>query len=176
MRAVELLMEEHRGIEHMLDVLGVLAERLAAGQEINAGDADRAVDFLSGFADKCHHAKEEGQLFPALVAAGVPQEGGPVGVMLREHNEGRGYIAAMRNALAQGNGSAFAAAARAYAALLRQHILKEDQVLYPMAEVRLANQDEALVTAYEKIEEEVTGPGGHEAYHRLLEELMERYL
>ena len=176
MRATELLMEEHRAIERMLDVLEALAERLATGQGVETGDPERALDFLSGFADKCHHAKEEGRLFPALVAAGLPQEGGPVGVMLAEHVQGRGYIAAMRQALVAGDGVAFAQAAHAYAELLRQHILKEDYILYPMAEARLQAQDDTLVAAYEALEEEVTGPGGHEAYHRLLEELAERYL
>lgn len=176
MRAIDLLMEEHRAIERILDVLEVLAERLTTGKEFCAEDPERALDFLSGFADKCHHAKEEGQLFPAMVAAGIPQEGGPIGVMLAEHMQGRDYIAAMRKALEKGDRSTFATAAQAYAALLRQHILKEDQILYPMAEARLAAQDEELVEAYEALEEEVTGPGGHEAYHRLLEKLVERYL
>lgn len=176
MQATKLLMDEHRGIERMLDVLEEVAERLVAREEAPKGDAARVLDFLSGFADKCHHAKEEGQLFPALVAAGVPQEGGPVGVMLAEHVQGRGYIARMRGALAEDDAEAYAEAAHAYAALLRQHILKEDHILYPMAEARLAAQDAALVAAYDVLEEEVTGPGGHEAYHHLLEELAERYL
>jgi hemerythrin-like domain-containing protein len=176
MRATELLMEEHRGIERMLDVVEELGRRMAAGQAVEPGDPERALGFLSGFADKCHHAKEEGQLFPALVAAGLSQEGGPVGVMLAEHVQGRGHIAAMREALQAGDGGAFAGAAHAYVALLRQHIQKEDQILYPMAEARLQAQDAALVAAYDALEKEVTGPGGHEAYHRLLEELVERYL
>lgn len=176
MQATKLLMDEHRGIERMLDVLEEVAERLMGQGDVHAGDPSRVLDFLSGFADKCHHAKEEGQLFPALVAAGVPREGGPVGVMLAEHVQGRGYIARMRQALADGDARAYAQAAHAYAALLRQHILKEDHILYPMAEARLAAQDAALVAAYDALEEEVTGPGGHEAYHQLLEELAERYL
>lgn len=176
MRATEILMEEHRGIEHMLDVLEVIADRLSNRLEVGTGDPEKALDFFSGFADKCHHAKEERQLFPALVGAGLPQEGGPIGVMLAEHVQGRGYIAAMRHALIRGDGAAFAGAGRAYAALLRDHILKEDQFLYPMADACLATQDDDLVAAYDALELEVTGPGGHDAYHRVLEDLVERYL
>lgn len=175
MRATELLMEEHRAIERMLNVLGAIANRLSTGKEVAPGDPERALDFLSGFADKCHHAKEEGHLFPALVAAGLPQEGGPIGVMLAEHEQGRAYIAAMREALTNGDHPAFAEAAQGYATLLRQHILKEDHVLYPMADARLAAQEDTLVAAYETLEREITGAGGHEAYHRLLEEMLARY-
>lgn len=176
MRATKVLMDEHRGIEQMLDVLEAMAHRLETGEEVAAADLERALDFLSGFADKCHHAKEEGQLFPALVAIGLSQEDGPIGVMLAEHVQGRGYIAAMREALPRQDTAAFAQAARGYAALLRQHILKEDRILYPLADQRIADQDEALLEAYDQIELQVTGPGGHEAYHQLLHELVERYL
>jgi hemerythrin-like domain-containing protein len=35
--------------------------------------------FLKEFADKRHHGKEEGILFPALVEADIPEKGGHIG-------------------------------------------------------------------------------------------------
>lgn len=57
------------------------------------------MEFLMVFVDKCHHGKEEDFLFPALEAAGVARDGGPIGVMLHEHERGRRHIADMKNAL-----------------------------------------------------------------------------
>ena len=57
------------------------------------------IGFLKEFADKCHHGKEEGLLFPAMVAAGIPDKGGPIGVMLAEHTQGRQFIRDMEESL-----------------------------------------------------------------------------
>ncbi len=51
------------------------------------------------FADQCHHGKEEDLLFPAMEAAGIPRESGPIGVMLEEHNIGRQYVRGMAEAV-----------------------------------------------------------------------------
>lgn len=62
--------------------------------------------------------------------------------------------------------------ARAYAALLRQHIMKEDNVLFPMAErvIPIAKQAE-VAEAFERVEHEETGEGVHEKYLSLAEAL-----
>jgi hemerythrin-like domain-containing protein len=115
--------------------------------------------------------------------AGIPKTGGPLGVMLHEHVEGRGYVKAMSEALAgvkKGDRRAaalFAENARNYGALLSQHIAKEDHILYPMADARLtAAQQSELAACFADVEENVIGPGRHEEYHRLLKELESAYL
>ena len=90
--ATEVLKQEHRVIENVLDAL----ERLAKAAETSAlAEWEKAIDFARNFADKCHHLKEENLLFPALEERGIPREGGPIGMMLAEHEEGRGYVRAM---------------------------------------------------------------------------------
>src|SRR4030065_429878 len=68
------------------------------GKPLSPGVFIMAADFIKGFADGCHHKKEEGVLFPAMQAAGVPSEGGPISVMLAEHEQGRRLTAGMRAA------------------------------------------------------------------------------
>jgi hemerythrin-like domain-containing protein len=133
MKAISILMEEHEVILRALDVLDELAGRAAAGREVPAAAMSGVLDFLSSFADAHHHAKEEGILFPALEEMGFPHDGGPVGVMLHEHEQGRALIAALREAAAAPD-AIFAQAARAYSALLRQHIDKENHILFRMAD------------------------------------------
>ena len=178
MEPTELLMEEHRVIERLLASMDSAASRLEADDGIRIGFFVDAAEVIRGFADGCHHRKEEGILFPAMEEAGVPKEGGPIGVMLAEHEEGRRLTRAMREAaerVIQGDGLAKLAvieSARGYTELLRQHISKEDAVLFPMAE-RLLQGKKAIemAEAFEIVEQEETGEGVHEKYLGIVEAL-----
>jgi hemerythrin-like domain-containing protein len=140
------------------------------------GDLQGFLGFLKEFADTCHHGKEEGILFPALVKAGVPQQGGPIGQMLAEHAEGRKLIKAMEAAASPVDARAFAAAAGGYAGLLRSHIDKENRVLFPTADrVLLEPELDGIFERFEQHEETVIGHGRHEELHALLKDLKRRY-
>jgi len=178
MKAIDVLMDEHRVIERVLLVLETAAQRLEQGQAIRPGFFLDAADFIKGFADGCHHQKEEGVLFKAMVAAGLPSQGGPIAVMLMEHDQGRAFTRAMREAalkLQAGDESARSAiveAARGYAGLLRQHIAKEDGILYPLAtRVLPPAGQERLMEDFERVEQEETGAGVHEKYLALADRL-----
>lgn len=178
MKASEVLKNEHRGIERMLKAMGKEADQLEAGEKVSAEALAQQVDFLRNFADRCHHGKEEAELFPALRKAGVAVEGGPIGVMLHDHEEGRGYIRGMAQALeayANGDDSArkpLAENIRSYVTLLTQHIWKEDNILFAMADKVLPEaEQERLIAQFDRIEAEEMGPGVHERYHQMLDEL-----
>ncbi|MGA2819548.1 MAG: hemerythrin domain-containing protein [Anaerolineales bacterium] len=178
MQASSILMQEHRQIEGVLASLEAGARRLEKGESIPPKFFVEAADFIKGFADGCHHAKEEGVLFPAMEAAGVRKEGGPIGAMLAQHEEGRRLTAAMRAAaetLEAGVPAAKAEVVRnalAYVALLRMHISREDDHLFPMVD-RLfpETKQEQLVEAFERVEQEKAGEGEHENYLHLAKKL-----
>ncbi|RMD80985.1 MAG: hemerythrin [Candidatus Dadabacteria bacterium] len=162
MDPIETLMDEHRRIEKALDALDVYAERLQAGAQAPLDDLAGFVRFIREFADRTHHGKEEDILFEAMVAAGFPKEAGPIAVMLAEHDEGRSYVAELAAAVEAGtietnDRARLAGAARGYTSLLRDHIQKEDNVLYPMARARLSSEAYAEVTRrcqeYERLHE-----------------------
>ena len=140
MQATDILMQEHAVILRVIGALEIETERLAAGQDVRPGFFLDAADFIKGFADGCHHQKEEGVLFEAMVGAGLPRQGGPIPVMLAEHEQAASFTRGMRDAanrLAAGDASARTEVvinARGYAALLRQHIQKENGILFPMAD------------------------------------------
>lgn len=182
MYATQQLRDEHEGIKVMLTVLERLADDLQNGQVVETAHLADILDFLRTFADKCHHGKEEDLLFPALQAIGVPNDHGPIGVMLDDHTRGRAYIRGMGEALAglqagEDAAQAFAVNAYGYIQLLRAHIEKENNVLFMIAERMLPPTEQARLTAdFDQIEAERLGPGVHERYHTLIDQLRDRYL
>jgi hemerythrin-like domain-containing protein len=127
------LREEHAIILRGLDVLEAAVRRAENGHHLPEAWWTDAIGWFRVFADHNHHGKEEGALFPAMVKAGVPAEGGPIDVMLEEHEEGRALLRAM----AAGPAPHRARAARRYAQLLRDHIDKEHEIVFPLAEAAL---------------------------------------
>ena len=177
-RASDELMQEHRLIEHVLDALEKATVHLESGHTVRPEFFIEAADFIAGFADGCHHKKEEGVLFDAMVESGVPRSGGPLDMFLDEHVQGRAYTRGMRDAarkLQEGDAGARAALisnARGYVALLRDHIIKEDEMLFPMAdEMFSAEQQYRVLRDFERVEREDVGPGAHEEFHALAERL-----
>lgn len=178
MEAAKILMEEHRVIERVLNSLEAAADRLKAGEEIRPGFFLTAADFIKKFADGSHHNKEEGVLFPAMEKAGIPNEGGPIGVMLADHQEGRRLTAAMRAAadeLAAGDATASEQVvenALQYVVLLRAHIAKEDGVLYPMADRAIQGPArEEFSQAFKHMAQEETSQGVPEEFHALADKI-----
>jgi hemerythrin-like domain-containing protein len=176
-KAIADLMNEHEAILSALQIL----ERMAAPGEKFAPATQKDIldfiGFLKEFADKCHHGKEEGLLFPAMIGAGVPDRGGPVGVMVGEHEQGRQLIRDMEGSIsAHLDREKFTQAAREYITLLRDHIRKENMVLCPMAEkVLTQTQLETLYEGFEEHEEKVIGHGRHEELHAMLKNLQNKY-
>ena len=177
-RISQVLMAEHRGIERMLDVVDHAAARVERGDPVPPSLFADAATFFSSFADRCHHAKEEKHLFPGLEKRGVAVEGGPIGAMLQEHRQGRAYIRIMREEgqkYAEGtlaDPDLLVDAVRAYVSLLRQHILKEDRILFRLSDQVLTPADQQeLLEACECVEREEMGEGQHERFHAMIDEL-----
>ena len=183
MKPIGPLMWEHRLIEQMVALLRGEIDRITSRKTVNVILVEQAVDFFRTYADRTHHGKEEELLFPALEAAGIKREGGPIGVMLEEHEQGREYVRRMNTKLSEYRageaeaGAAFIREARGYIALLDQHTHKEDTVLFPIAEKQISAARQAeMSNGFERIEVEKIGVGRHEEFHRMLDHLENYYL
>lgn len=133
---IEELKSDHQNILKHLDDLEVV---------INQSTIDQAkikafLHFTETFAEP-HHQKEEQVLFPALEKKGIPNEGGPIGMMLLEHTAKRDYLAKMRKALQKNNKTMLKENTQAMISLLRDHIYKEDNILYPCAQEALTKEE-----------------------------------
>lgn len=169
--ATKILREEHDAILKMLDALEATACRVEDGDVPPLQVFSDFQEFFRLFADRCHHGKEEELLFPLLERKGVPRVGGPVGCMLVEHDDGRAFVKTMADnaeGCVAGDESAsrcWVAAARGYVNLLRNHIWKENEILFQVAD-RLISADEqsTLAAEFAKVEEKM-GPGTHARLH-----------
>jgi len=177
--ATLVLRKEHDAILKMLGATEEAARGIESGKPVAPETLEGLLEFFRLFADRCHHGKEEDLLFPLLESRGLPRHGGPTGVLLREHDQGRALIKQMADAVeaAKGGESAaptrWAEAARAYAELLRAHIDKENSVLFVMAENMLSPEEQSnLAAEFEKLEVEKMGAGTHERLHAKMEELI----
>jgi hemerythrin-like domain-containing protein len=170
MQTIETLRDEHEGV---LAVLGQLERAVGAAERGAPVPSDVFADiqeFFAVFVDRCHHSKEESELFPRLVAGGSSDI---VHRLESEHVTGRSLAKDYADAVGAyrpgdaASGGRLAAAARAYADLLRRHIDLETQELFPATEA-LAADDHAIAEGFERIEEERIGPGTHERLHGMI--------
>lgn len=162
--AIEELTRDHESILLLLGTLERLVDPARSSGAVPL--LRRALALLHRFADEAHHAKEERCLFPALARAGLPLQMGPLAVMLHEHDQGRALTRAMDSALEAlaagrpGAAQELERAARQHVQHLRQHIAKENQVLFPMARQLLAAADlSGLAEPCRAVVEAVLGPG-----------------
>ncbi|MFL5262317.1 MAG: hemerythrin domain-containing protein [Anaeromyxobacteraceae bacterium] len=182
MDAIETLMNDHRLIERAIDALVSFADEVRRKSTDDKAELGRFVTFIREFADAHHHAKEEDVLFAAMIEAGFPRQGGPVAVMLFEHDQGRAFVGQLADLAAQlapwsaDDRQRVAQAAQGYATLLRAHIHKEDAILYPMAEQRLAPEALARVSeACGALETARAASGDLDRLHALAAELVARH-
>ena len=181
-KPIEVLMGEHRLIEEVLGSLETHAAQIRAGAPLVREVVGDYAAFFRGFADSCHHGKEEDILFQRMLERGFSRQAGPLAVMYYEHELGRSHVKRLVE-IATGAGEAGGTEVElllghsdAYVPLLRQHILKEDQILYPMAlQVLSGPEMDQMSTQFEAFEATMRGDGTYDRLHDLAERLTGRF-
>jgi DUF438 domain-containing protein len=170
----QLLMDDHQAAEKVMAGF----EKALEGEESPApGLVSKVLDFFVGYVDQTHNQKEERHLFPLIEQRGIPRSGGPLAVMLAEHQRSRELLAEWRP-LAEGyiggDGSSLPALNDVfgkYASLLKEHYWKENDILYPMALRVMSEADnQAVVSGMAALDSE-RGAGVREAYYRFADDL-----
>lgn len=168
--ALGVLRDEHAGTRAVLAQLERAAAALERGAPVPVAVFRDIQEFLAVFLNRCHVGKEEAVLFPRLVGRG---HDALLELLDAEHGEGQdleaAYAAAVEAYAADEPATMrrLAAMARAYAAFLREHIAREDALLFPLVATALTGADPALLAAFARLERDEVGPGRHERMHRL---------
>jgi hemerythrin-like domain-containing protein len=174
------LIHEHKTILIAVSVIEKMCVNVQNNdKQTDYKDIEEIIGFLKVLADKCHHAKEEDFLFPELEKAGIKNKNGPIGVMLAQHKQGRELIKQMQESIVNKiiNKNAFVDAASSYVNLLRNHIEKEDSLLFPLSDTKLsASKQKELLKNFENLEKSVIRKGKGEELYILLVKLKGKYL
>jgi len=160
----------------MLAIMDKICERFEQGQVVEAATS-RASSNLSRSLPTSATTERKRISSSGMVAAGVPNEGGPIGVMLAEHKKGREFVKAMKDVLAgsrsgeAGAISDFVKNARKYIACSARISIKRISSSTHGRPIDPASRQAQLLKEFEKVEEEIVGHGKHEEFHALLEKL-----
>jgi hemerythrin-like domain-containing protein len=175
--AAKNLEDDHVHILKLTEVMG----RIIGSDEPDVTHLESIVDLIKNFADGLHHAKEENQYFPFLAGRGFSLSQGPVAVMIHEHKVGRDYVRGMEEGIALYKGGNTTALGKiysnmaGYAELLQNHIAKENNILFRMADSALSEADNLhLLGEFEKAEASHTS-GSPEDYIRKIDQLASFY-
>jgi DUF438 domain-containing protein len=136
-------------------------------------------EYVRDYVDGCHNQKEERHLFPLIEQRGIPRHGGPLAVMLQEHEQARSILAQLSPiaaAVAAGDLSKMSDLRdvfEEYSGLLKNHFWKENDILYPMAmRVMTASDGAAVVKGIEEVEAGI-GPDTRDRFYRLADEIIQ---
>jgi DUF438 domain-containing protein len=173
----DFLVAEHEMIERAMAVLKSNLEKI--DEAIKAPlQMQRAIDFLLEFGDKIHNTKEEKFLFPLMGQKGMPVEGGPIGVMLMEHDAERNLLQRMMGELPNLVDATpvarqkFAADGFEYLTIRAEHIWKENDVLYAMGRKVFSDEDNtSLLGAFKTLDQQTYGDAAREHYAQMLAEV-----
>ncbi len=179
MKPMEKLIEEHRVIERVLTALERAATRLSRGEDVYLRFFIGTSVLINNFANSYHHKKEEAVLVPILVANGFQRDNGVVAAMLAEHEEGRRLSHRLRQTTERLQASDVNArdqvvlAALGYVSLLRRHITKEDNILFPMVEKHIpTEQQDQMIADFERFDREENGVELNQKYYGLADRLV----
>jgi len=171
----ELLRRDHEITER---VFAAMETAFAGADGPSAEQVGLLGEYLQGYVEQCHNQKEERHLFPRLEAAGMPRHGGPLAVMLHEHERATELLARLvplASAYAAGDRDQLATLRQVfgdYAALCKDHFWKENDILYPMA-LRLLSEAQAdeVVRGIEAVEAAL-GADTRQRYYRTAERII----
>lgn len=173
----DFLIAEHEMIERAMAVLKNCLENLDASAD-NPVQMTRAMDFLLEFGDKIHNQKEEKLLFPHMESKGIPVKGGPLGVMLMEHQAERELLNSM---IMQAKGIKYAPEAEKqaytnkgleYLKIRADHIWKENDVLFKMGSKVTGEEDNTdLLDGFKRIDTEAYGETARAKFQQMLTEV-----
>lgn len=176
--ATQNLENDHIHILRLTDVMLTMVRK----ESSNVEHFETVINLIRKFADGLHHIKEEQMLFPMLEDHGFSTEQGPVAVMLEEHTQGRDFVKGMLNSLsAMQKGSANSvnelySHASGYAELLQNHISKENNILFRMADDILSSDNQnSLLNRFIEAELQVDPEYNLESAKAKIEELATIY-
>lgn len=151
------LRRDHDLIEKVIKAMESTIQLLNDGKQIPESILLPVIDFSKNFTDVCHHSKEENSLFPALEQAGMPRNMGPIAMMLMDHERsreiGKEMESSAKDYISSGNYTKLISDMQQYVEHITEHLWKENNRLFMMAEARLQYVSKKVDNELNEIEE-----------------------
>jgi len=181
MKPTEELIYEHKAITSMLSVMNTISNNIKEKKVFYTNDVEKIIDFLSIYVEKCHRNKEENVFYPTLLLSKYPPEG--VGEMINEHKLAKGCLNEIACCVENFKlGSTFSGEMIAdcmanYVQLIEDHIQKEENDYFPLANKVLSKDAQTEISKqFKLINDEFVGQDIQTRYDELLKSLESKYL
>lgn len=132
---IKKLVDEHIVIKKWLDLIPDVLETIDIGSNVGERLILDSLDFVRFYADKFHHAKEEDILFGY-----TDKNLDIIKTILRDHETARSHVKAISEAVKSKDRGDIVRHLSAYRDLLKEHIKKEDEILYPWIDRNLSTR------------------------------------
>lgn len=162
-KAMHDLVQEHDKILHAMELLRKIQEKGTLSEEARLKYYGELAFFLEVYADKCHHGKEENNMYHTLAPLGDEAEKALIIKLIEEHVEARALVRDINKAVAAGNAADAAKSAARYRTLLLEHIRRENDEMFPSLEKRITDQQQdVMFDHFLKVEDRTLGEGNKE--------------
>jgi len=174
------LRRDHDLIDKVIKSMETTIQLLESGKKIPESILVPVLDFSKNFTDVCHHSKEEQSLFPALEKAGMPTHMGPIAKMLMEHEItrkiGNNMNESAKNYFENNKASELISDMKEYVEHVTEHLWKENNRLFMMAEARLQNVSKQVNEDLNQVEKTKLKEIGktREQYEQIAEEFSKK--
>lgn len=174
------LRRDHDLIDKVIKSMKTTIQLLESGSKIPESILNPVIDFSKNFTDVCHHTKEEKSLFPALERSGMPTHMGPIAKMLMEHEVtrkiGNRMEESSNNYFKTDDASKLISDMKEYVEHVTEHLWKENNRLFMMAEARLQNVSQQVDEELNQIEKTKLNEIGktREQYEKIAEEFSKK--
>ncbi len=160
-KAIHDLVQEHEKIIRVLEIIKKVQENDKISEEALLKFYLELADFIEIYADKCHHGKEEHNLYHTLAPLSGETGKEMIIKLLDEHVQARNLTKLIRSAALVGNISEATSAAAKYRNLLIDHITRENEEMFPTIEKRITlEQEEVIHGHFLAVEKRTLGEGG----------------
>ena len=181
MTPTENLTNEHKDIIELLNIMNKIAENIKSNNVFYTKDVEDIIDYLKHFIELSPNVKEK-ILYPSLELSGIPIENESISIMLYEHALAQNYLNEISSSVENckiGNdfsGEMLADNLNKYVVLIKNHIHKEEKIIFPIAIKELSEEKQKeIYKQFKEIEEKIVSTGINKYYHKLLKKLKSIY-
>ena len=182
MTPTENLINEHKEINELLNILSKISDKIKSKDVFYTNDVEEIVDYLILLINKSHHGKEDGVFYPELMQSGISKEIAPLSIINYEHTLSRRYLKEIVSCVVNckiGNdfsGEMLAESITNYVVVIKNHIKREEEIVFPMAEKLLSvDKKNEIAKKFENIDENNFNHSFVEHFNKLLKKFKIKY-